>query len=369
VRRWWHGAKAGSVAPVDRVVDQRADSITPGVRELCCRLNHSASSFENAADNLARAAQVKLSGEQLRLIVESEGRAVLAAQHAIAVPTAWKASDCRTKEGKTRIYTGCDGVMVPLVTEAEKEKRRQKVREKRRRRGRKCRPLAPRRRGADQAYKEFKLVLFYDETSRRKHVAVTAGNHRAAGKLMRREASRLRFHMADERIANVDGATWIRHQMQEHLADLHAIGLDFYHLGENVHRARRSVFGEESPEGKAWADELMHVFKHEGCAAAWDRLTAWRGGLGRSRKREAADRLLNYVSDRREMIRYPEFRQRHWQIGSGPTESQCRLAVERLKHPGQRWDRRNAEAIAALGSLERSGQWQSYWKTPTLTTS
>jgi hypothetical protein len=28
--------------------------------------------------------------------------------------------------------------------------------------------------------------------------------------------------------------------------------LDFYHLSENVHRARRKVFGEESPEGKAW---------------------------------------------------------------------------------------------------------------------
>jgi hypothetical protein len=28
--------------------------------------------------------------------------------------------------------------------------------------------------------------------------------------------------------------------------------LDFYHLSKNVHRARRKVFGEESPEGKAW---------------------------------------------------------------------------------------------------------------------
>ena len=132
-------------------LDQRADTITRGVRELCCRLNQFASSFDKAADNLDRAAQVKLCGEQLRLIVESEGRAVLAAQHAIAVPTAWKATDCRTKDEKSRVYTGCDGVMVPLVTEAEKAKRRQKVREKRRRRGRKssrCRrvekgPISP----------------------------------------------------------------------------------------------------------------------------------------------------------------------------------------------------------------------------------
>jgi len=70
------------------------------------------------------------------------------------------------------------------------------------------------------------------------------------------------------------------------------LGLDFYHLGENVHLTRRWVFGEESSEVRAWADELMHVFKHEGYAAAWDRLAAWRAGLGHSHKRKAANRFL-----------------------------------------------------------------------------
>jgi hypothetical protein len=35
-------------------------------------------------------------------------------------------------------------------------------------------------------------------------------NHTAAGRVMRREADRLDFRQADERIANVDGAPWIR---------------------------------------------------------------------------------------------------------------------------------------------------------------
>ena len=50
---------------------------------------------------------------------------------------------------KTRVYAGCDGVMVPVVTEAEKVKRRERVKAKRRRAGKKCRPLPPRKRGAD----------------------------------------------------------------------------------------------------------------------------------------------------------------------------------------------------------------------------
>jgi hypothetical protein len=74
-------------------------------------------------------------------------------------------------------------------------------------------------------------------------------------------------------------------------------------------------------------------------------------------KREVADRLLRFVAVRQEMIRYPEFRERGWQMGSGPTESQCKLCTKRLKGHGRRWNRPNATAIVALDSLDRNGQW------------
>lgn len=366
VRRWWYGVGAGSVAPADDALDRRGATITPGVIEMACRQNLSATGFRKAAATLSRTAQVSVSGETLRKEVEGAGRHVEKAQQAGLLDTAWKSEDCRVQGTQTtRMYTGCDGVMVPTITDAEKQKRRAAIKAKRRRSGRKCKPLPPRKRGADQAWKEFKVVYFYSEDMRRQHVAFTHRNHEAAGRLMRREADRLRFGHAQERIAVVDGATWIREQMQLHLAELDGLGLDFYHLSENVHRARRGVFGEASAEGVAWADELMHVFKHDGYGPAWERLVQWRAGLARSRKRRAADRLLNYVSTRREMIRYPAFRERGWQIGSGPTESQCKLCTKRLKGHGRRWDRPNAAAVAALDTLERSGQWNKLWPNAT----
>jgi hypothetical protein len=361
-RRWWHGAQIGSLVPADEVLDRRGATITPGVLEMACRENLSASSFEKAAENLARTAQITLCGEQLRKEVEAAGRRVLEAQQAARIDTAWKAEDCRVKgEQTTRVYSGCDGVMVPVITEAEKQKRRAAVKAKRRRCGKKCQPLPPRKRGADQAWKEFKVVYFYSEDMRQQHVAFTHLNHEAAGKLLRREADRLRFRQAGQRVALVDGAAWIREQMQLHLAELDGLGLDFYHLSENVHRARREVFGEDAPEGRAWADELMHIFKHDGYNPAWERLVEWRVKLAGPRKRKAADRLLKYVAARQEMIRYPAFRANGWQIGSGPTESQCKLCTERLKGHGRRWDRLNATAVAALDTLNRSGQWQKFW--------
>lgn len=370
-RRWWFAAGIGSMAPADAVVDRRGESVTPGVREMACRENQAATSFDKAAENLARTAQITLSGEQLRLVVERVGRDVQAMQQAAALPTAWTAADCEVVEngrktlGKTRVYTGCDGVMAPIITHAEKEKRRAKIKQKRRVCGRKRRPLPPLRKGADRPWKEFKVIYFYDEDLRHQHVAVTYQNHEAAGRLMRREALRLGFGQASERIANVDGAPWIREQLQLHLAELDGLGLDFYHLGENVHRARRAVFGENDAQGRAWADELMHAFKHDPYDAVWERLVQWRTKLPRSpRQRKAANRLLEYVAARREMIRYPEFRERGWQIGSGPTEAQCKLTVGRLKGRSRRWDRPNAAAVAALDSLERSGQWYKYFPNP-----
>jgi hypothetical protein len=370
-RRWWYAPQTGSLAPADDSLNRPGDSVTLGVREMACRENQGATSFDKAAENLARTAQITLSGEQLRLVVEAEGRHVQVVQQAALLRAAWTAADCQLAQGDgqateiTRVYTGCDGVMVPIITHAEKQKRRAKVKEKRQKCGQKRRPLPPLRQGADQAWKEFKVVYFYDEDLRHQHVAVTHQNHLAAGKLLRREADRLDFRGARQRVANVDGAPWIREQLELHLAELDGLGLDFYHLGENVHRARRGVFGEQSAEGKTWADELMHTFKHDGYDVAWEQLIEWRAKIGRSpTKRKAANRLLNYVSQRQAMIRYPEFRNSGWQIGSGPTEAQCKLTVGRLKGRSRRWDRPGAAAIAALDCLERSGQWNKYFPTP-----
>jgi predicted nucleic acid-binding protein len=53
------------------------------------------------------------------------------------------------------------------------------------------------------------------------------------------------------------------------------------------------------------------------------------------------------------MIRYPEFLQKGWQIGSGPTEAMCKTNTARLKRCGMRWDADNADALIALTGLEQ----------------
>ncbi len=337
---------------------------------MACRLNQASRSFAKAADNLARCAQLSVSRETVRDLVEADGRAVLAAERSGRLPLGWDGSDCFTvgPDGRptanTRIYLGVDGVMVPLVTQAEKDARRTQVKAKRRKRGRRCRPLPRARPGADQSFKEFKVVTYYDEPADHRLVVVTRGNSEQAGELMRQAAGRVGLGQAQDKVGVVDGAEWIRAQIKGQSLPLDGLGLDFYHLAENVHKARRAVYGEEDGEeapGRQWAAGVLHQAKHgryvELEEAVWEWAFRWRGA-----KRKAALGLLSYISEREEMIRYPEFLQKGRQIGSGPTESMCKATTLRVKGVGKKWDGDNAEALMALEALDQSGLWDTHWK-------
>jgi len=274
----------------------------------------------------------------------------------------WSAADCQTDEGATRLYLGCDGVNVPLVTDEEKKKRRKHILEKRRRRGRKCKPLPRAKPGSDCAYKDFKVASLYDEGKEHRSVGITAGNQEAAGRLLWRMGEHVKLLEAEERVALMDGAPWIRNQIEFH-GLTENIGLDFFHLQENVPKARRRLFGEESDEGRLWVREMMHRFKHDGYDSAWDTLALTRKTLRREKKRSALDSLMQYSAERRDMIRYPEYRAKHWPIGSGPTEAECKTTTQRVKGRGRRWNSQNAEAMMALAAMHDTGLWNQRWKT------
>ncbi len=79
-RRRWHSQADGTTAPLDSWLETIESAISLGVREMACRLNGDGKNFDKAAANLARTAQVQLSGETLRVLVETEGKQVLRAQ-------------------------------------------------------------------------------------------------------------------------------------------------------------------------------------------------------------------------------------------------------------------------------------------------
>lgn len=254
-------------------------------------------------------------------------------------------------------------MLAPVTTQAEKDKRRattlRRRREKRRVRGRKGRRLPAVKRAADQRYKQFYVTAFYNQEQTRRLVGVVGpGCQEGLWRLLRRAAARVRLRGAAQRIGLIDGAPHLRKRMER--LPLTALGLDFYHLSQHVHEARRGTFGESSSAGEAWAGVLLHTVRHEGYEKFWEELVDWRGQQ-RGRKRQAADALLHYVAERRAMLAYPEFERAGWNIGSGPIEAMCKATTRRIKGPGMRWDADHAEGMMALEALHQSNLWDRYW--------
>ena len=343
------------------ILDSR---VSVAVRELCCRVSVSGVSFTKGAENLERLAQMRITKDWVRIIVDREGQRVERSRREGQVGPNWLAGDCRVSpEGPTRVMVGMDGVMVPQITEAEKRKRRENLRRKRA--GRKRRPVGRRRgrprRGADQPYKEFKIAAFYDQSREHQYAFGTSGDCHRMGRLLRREAAKVKLDQADQPLSLSDGAEWIRRQLQIQLPMLLAMILDFCHLAEHVAQASRSCFGEGTPVAEGWTHERLNTVREKGPVPLLAQLEQTLAKVRAPAKRKALHDLQQYVVKRADMLDYPRFRQQGFDIGSGPTEAFCKTLTARLKGSGMRWDRPNAEAMMALAALEHSHLWKPYW--------
>jgi hypothetical protein len=355
-RVYWNRQK-GSVTPVDQWLGMSQSRYSVGVRQLCCR-EAGDSDFRTASENLAYVGQLHISHETLRGIVEGEGQQVLKQQRSGTLGPDWTAEDCRSGPNKpTCLITGADGVKVPLVTQAEKDKRR-----KRRARRRKGQPKRrPMHHGSDLPYKEFKIVAFYDPSKQYQYAVGTSGNHQALGRLMRQHAGQLKLDRADLAYSVSDGAEWIRKQYRLQLPMLKANILDYYHLRDNVTKASQGVYGQGSLQSQHWREQICGCFLEKGPEQALEQIRALRKTLRAADKRKALEHLIQFIDVRREMTQYPQFKAAGYEIGSGPTEAFCKTLTGRLKGQGMRWDKPNAEAMMALASVRSSHLWQSYW--------
>jgi len=358
--------------PVDDLIDLTHQSISLAVREMSCRIGIDTASFLRASENLDRIGQIKLSDELLRQVVESEGRAVLAWQDQEQLELEFDARESVTSETidgqpASRMYVGLDGFMIPMVTQAEADKRLEKAKARRKKRPRKrgVRRASLRKQavGADQRYKEFKLVTMYDQDQDHKLVRVTRGGVDSAARLLRGMAEDVHLRGADQVVAVTDGAEWIAGLIDRNLPrQKTTVILDFYHAAEHVHQARRVVFGEENEPGKAWAGQVIDALLKDDWDRMWQQLASQRSRVRGPAKRRSLDHLMQYLAARREKVRYGRFKEAGLKIGSGPTESGCKSEARRLKGIGMRWTARNAEAVMALEGLHQSHLWPTYWR-------
>lgn len=362
-RRVYWANQYGCCAPLDTWLGL-SETYSQGVREMVSRMGLD-SSYRKATEDLCRLAQIVLSYQTFRQVFQRQGQRVRQAQRTEAYGPTFTAQDCHERpEDPTCLITGADGFHVPLITDPEQRRRRGKVkrrRQKLRRQGHKLKALPARPRDADQKWKEAKLVTFYDPGNERRYTAATTGNHQALGRLMRHHARQLQLDKADRKYSVSDGADWIRHQYQQQLPMLDAMVLDYFHLRDQTITCAKALYGEGTNEATEWRKALCATLRESGPIDAVTELGLLAKNR-RGRKRQAIQALQGYIGKRLDMLDYPRFLAEDFQIGSGPTEAQCKSLTGRLKGRGRRWNRPGIEAHMAISCLYHNPkQWTTYW--------
>jgi hypothetical protein len=140
--------------------------------------------------------------------------------------------------------------------------------------------------------------------------------------------------------------------------------VDYYHASERLWTMAEALFGS-GPKGWSWVRKMQKwLLRAGGLSRVLHSAGALcgRGQLTGTRLRHFR-RAYNYLSSRRQHLRYWEFRRLGLPIGSGVTEAACKTVyTQRLKLSGMRWKKTGAQTILTLRVLWLSGVWTKVYE-------
>jgi hypothetical protein len=164
----------------------------------------------------------------------------------------------------------------------------------------------------------------------------------------------------------VDGAEWEQSFLDMHCP--HAVRiLDFSHAAGYLATAAQAAYGEETLEAQTWYETERHRLRHETPEQVLDAVRRLRDdtagqGNGRTAAVATITGSLAYLEKRTEQMRYAQFAEAGYPIGSGMVESGNKLVVEaRLKGAGMHWARANVDPMLGLRNIACSGRWDEAW--------
>jgi hypothetical protein len=164
-----------------------------------------------------------------------------------------------------------------------------------------------------------------------------------------------RAQLARELIFLGDGADWIWRLVSNHYPEAIQI-VDWFHATEYIAPVAQAAFTDET-RAEAWNQQVRTDLWNGELDAVID---AFRHFTDHKRAGEVAQKAVTYFTNNRQRMRYPEFRAKGYQIGSGTIESGCKQIVkQRLKVAGAIWNLDNCIKSAKARTALLSGLWQT----------
>lgn len=277
---------------------------------------------------------LRLSASTVRQVTERAGAALAQRQRAgdIVVPAAPIGWDF-TLRGHTHTlaYAGLDAFSVPMQMP----------------------------KGVKTEYRMLYTAVLYTPSKSESHYLVDFDLDSLAAQ-MRQAAIRLGLGKANQLVALTDGGNGLEEALRGHFwGDLLCV-LDYYHASKHLHDYAKCAYGES--EAAAWAKRAKGILYEQGGTKLLEHLRSTPIPEG-AEAAEEYRKLVGYFRNNEHRTDYPSYRSHGWDIGSGPTESACKMVGARLKGSGMRWLERGASEVAPLRALYHSGPqaWDAFF--------
>jgi len=173
------------------------------------------------------------------------------------------------------------------------------------------------------------------------------------------EALRRGLEQAQTVIVLTDGARYNHTIVQTHFPQAVHI-VDLFHAYEHLTTMAQILWGPEAKAPKTWrnwleAGDIRRLLRQVG-----KQLPA------SAPSKKSMLKQLCYFENNAPQMRYAEYREKNFFVGSGVVEAGCRTVIgERLKLSGMRWSVRGANAIIALRCCILSGRFEDFWASRT----
>lgn len=223
-----------------------------------------------------------------------------------------------------------------------------------------------------EGWKEVKTVSVsavetsFDEQTGQPEVRLSRHSYRAGlweakefAKHQWAEGCRRGLERAKQIVSVNDGAVWIWLIVQMCWAPCVEI-LDWWHAVEKLWEAATALFDQDQAVSAPWMDTQKSYLWNSQLREV---IGAIRHLCPRGQPLpEKVCSTVGYIFHNRWRMRYKQFRQAGYPIGSGTVESACKLVMqERMKQAGMRWSRDGAQAMLALRSVLLSERWDEIW--------
>jgi hypothetical protein len=333
--------------PDDERLDIVHTTYSPGVRRLMARAG-SQTQFEQAADDLLCYAGLKIEPREIERVAGEVGRQVeqwLSEEQEQIVQTG--VSVPPKLEAGAKFYVSFDGTGVP-VRPSELVGRRGKQAD------------------GSARTREAKLGCVFTQVGLDKegHPQRDPDSTTYVGAIesstlfgwrMYAEALRRGLEQAQTVLVLTDGQRYNHTIAQTHFPEAVHI-VDLFHAYEHLTLIAQVLWGPQAESPQAWRDLLE--------AGDIQRLVnkAGRKLPSSAKAKKSLRKELGYFENNAPYMRYAEYREKHFFVGSGVIEAGCRTVIgERLKRSGMRWSVRGANAIIALRCCIMSGRFEDFW--------